>query len=175
MPETVIIPIALYQQLLDYLKDRTILSNQAKELVEQLEQFREAKMSQAFKTWATLKQETPFNRLFPDLKVPIVSPIPIIPREEGMPFCYVIDAQFLTDEQIQGLAEMLYEQWKPEAESIEATINYIREGLPLKCEWFSSFTTIDQKMMAALDDLAEPISEYELDEECDCDYEDIEL
>lgn len=46
MPEietTVTIPIELYQQLLDYLKDRTILSNQAKELVEQLEQSREAK------------------------------------------------------------------------------------------------------------------------------------
>ncbi|BAS57895.1 hypothetical protein LBWT_38600 [Leptolyngbya boryana IAM M-101] len=43
MPETVIIPIELYQQLLDYLKDRTILSNQAKELVKQLEQSREAK------------------------------------------------------------------------------------------------------------------------------------
>lgn len=41
--ETVTIPIELYQQLLDYLKDRTILSNQAKELVKQLEQSREAK------------------------------------------------------------------------------------------------------------------------------------
>lgn len=41
--ETVTISIELYQQLLDYLKDRTILSNQAKELVEQLEQSREGR------------------------------------------------------------------------------------------------------------------------------------
>jgi hypothetical protein len=46
MPEietTVTISIELYQQLLDYLKDRTILSNQAKELVKRLEQCEAAK------------------------------------------------------------------------------------------------------------------------------------
>jgi hypothetical protein len=47
MPEletTVTIPIELYQRLLDYLKDRTILSNQAKELVEQLERCEETNL-----------------------------------------------------------------------------------------------------------------------------------
>ncbi|BAS59890.1 hypothetical protein NIES2135_20450 [Leptolyngbya boryana NIES-2135] len=130
-------------------------------------------MTQEFKTWATLSAKTPFNHLFPDRKVPIVSPIPIIPREEGMPFCYVVDAQFLTDEQIQGLAEMLYEQWKPESESVEETIVYIREGLPLKCAWFSSFTTIDPKMMAMLTDVGSPEDEFEPgegEEEFDCGF-----
>lgn len=119
----------------------------------------------AIKTWATLKPNTPFNALFPDGRVPVVSPIPMQPRDESAPFCYLLDSAILTEAQIEGLAALLYPQWQPECESPEAAVAYIREGLPIKTDWFSGFTSVDPKLMAALVDMGEFIEFVELEGE----------
>lgn len=110
-----------------------------------------------FKTWATLKPNTPFNNLFPDARIPIRSPIPIIPREEGSPPCYTIDANFLSQQQIEGLAELLLRQWQPECKSKEQAIDYIREGLPLQCEWFIGVTSTDFELMLSIAEAGEEL------------------
>lgn len=87
--------------------------------------------------WAWLKDETPFNEIFPNRQVPIVSIFPIIPRELGSPPCYVVDAKFLSLEQIDRLAQRLFEMWRPECASLEQARKYIFQGLPLKTDWFN--------------------------------------
>lgn len=101
-------------------------------------------MSINSRTFGVLKPDTPFSAVFPDSLVPLRSIEPFIPRDYNCPPCFEVDADKLTDEQIQQLAQKLYEQWQPECESIEQAIAYIREpGLPLKCEWFFGVTTAD--------------------------------
>ncbi|MEH2085997.1 hypothetical protein [Nostoc sp.] len=93
-------------------------------------------------TYATLKDNTPFNQFFPDNQVPIVSLIPTIPAL-GAPECYVIDPKHLTKEQITGLAKLVYQKWKPECTSLEMAIQSVESGFPLNCEYFSGVTTED--------------------------------
>ncbi|WP_160166350.1 hypothetical protein [Calothrix sp. PCC 7507] len=121
-------------------------------------------------TWASLKPDADFNQInqiFPDGKVPIKSMVPIIPRDAENPPCYVVDANFLSSEQIQALAEGLYEMWQPECKSVQMAIDYIRRGLPLKCEYFSGVTTTSQAALAMMldDPTIEDILEDEDDEE----------
>lgn len=87
--------------------------------------------------WAYLKEDTPFNEIFPTRSVPIRSIFPIIPREAGSPPCYVVDPEFLTSDQINQLAEQLFYLWQPECESLQMAKDYISQGLPLKCDWFT--------------------------------------
>lgn len=98
--------------------------------------------NQAPSTYGTLKDDTPFNQFFPDNQVPIVSLIPAVPTL-GAPQCYVIDPQYLTKQQITGLAELVYQNWNPECTSLEMAIQYVESGLPIKCEWFTGVTTTD--------------------------------
>jgi hypothetical protein len=104
------------------------------------------------KTWANLKTDTPFNQFFPDGKVPLKSIVPMKPRDEDSPVCYLVDGSKLTDAQIDGLAEMLLPMWAPECATKEQAVEYIRDGLPLKCEWFSGVTSTDHKVFMALID-----------------------
>jgi hypothetical protein len=90
-------------------------------------------------SWAYLKLNTPFSQLFPDLRVSIRSIVPCIPREIGSPPCYVVID--LEEWQVSGLAQILYERWQPECESLEQAAEYIRGGLPLRCDWFDSCGT----------------------------------
>lgn len=124
------------------------------------------------KTWATLRPDTPFSSLFPDRQVPIRSVIPIVPREEGAPPCYMVEGNLLADEQLRALAGLLLEMWSPECESIDQAIAYIRDGLPLRCEWFNSVTTTNIGMMLSMAELG-----YELrqaDDEPDDDDDDFD-
>lgn len=106
-----------------------------------------------FKTWANLKPDTPFNHLFSDGRVPIRSPLPIIPREEGSPLCYMVPGSLLTEEQLRGLAELIWQQWQPECQSVEQAVEYIRgDALPLRVDWFSSFTSSDPGIFFTLID-----------------------
>jgi hypothetical protein len=96
-------------------------------------------------SWAYLKPNTPFNQFFPDGWVPIRSIVPGIPREVGCPLCYIVVG--LEEWQIQGLAEMLYERWQPECDSVERAADYVRGGLPLKCSYFDSCGTDEYHQM----------------------------
>ena len=93
-------------------------------------------------TYATLKNDTPFNQFFPNNQVPIVSLIPSFPAL-GAPQCYVIDPQYLTKKQITELAKLVRQNWEPECTSLEIAIQAVESGLPLKCDWFSGVTTSD--------------------------------
>lgn len=117
-----------------------------------------------FKTWANLKPETPFSQLFPDGRVPIRSILPIIPREEGAPRCYLVPGSQLTDEQIRGLAELIWRQWQPECETLEQAIAYIREdALPLRTDWFVGISSVDQGMMLGLAEFGEELADSDDD------------
>jgi hypothetical protein len=93
-------------------------------------------------SWGHLKPNTPFAHIFPDGRVPLRGPLPIIPREVGAPPCYLVPGRELTEAQIQALAEMLWQTWQPECTSIAEAATYIREdALPLRQEWFSNVAT----------------------------------
>jgi hypothetical protein len=102
--------------------------------------------------WGHLKENTPFNEIFPDRRVPLRSIFSIIPREQGSPPCYIIDADFLTQEQISSLAQQLFELWRPECESIEQARDYIRQGLPLKTDWFNGAGSSSPALLFSLMD-----------------------
>lgn len=115
-----------------------------------------------FLTWATLKPDTPFDNLFPDGRVPIVSPIPMQPQDKSAPRCYLVDYSKLDHDQIRELANLLLRQWHPR--SAEEAIAYIKEGLPLSCEWFEGVTTIDRKILALMLDASDAdLSRLEFD------------
>lgn len=98
--------------------------------------------SEPYHTWGYLAGTTPFDSVFPDRRVPLISIFPITPREAGAPRCYLVDTKLLSDEQIAQLADMLWTLWRPECESAEAAAAYIRmEGLPLRTTWFGSVGT----------------------------------
>lgn len=125
-----------------------------------------------FKTWANLKPDTPFSHLFPDGRVPIVSPLPIIPREVGSPPCYLVSGSLLTDGQLRELAELLWQRWQPECESLEQAIDYIRQNaLPLRTDWFTSFMSVDQGLMLSLVEMGEELkrSNSKPDDDSDLD------
>lgn len=108
------------------------------------------------KTIGHLNSDTPFNHIFGN-QVPIRSIIPIRPRDENAPLCYVVDAKHLSTEQIGQLAQMLYEMWQPECKSIAEAIAYIQDGLPLNCEYFSSVSCSDPGFFFTLIDNGDPL------------------
>ncbi len=92
-------------------------------------------------TYANLKDDTPFNQIFPDKKVPIISLIPTVPNENAPP-CYVINHQFLAKKQITELASLLHEH-REDCTSLEMAIQAVERGLPIQHIWFSGGTTTD--------------------------------
>lgn len=92
----------------------------------------------------------PDSDLFPifgDEAIPILSIVPIIPREHGAPPCYVILGRELSENVRHQLAMKLFEMWQPECESIEMASEYILEGLPLKTTHFVGVGTDEQQQM----------------------------
>lgn len=97
--------------------------------------------------WANCKRESEFYPIFGDQPVPIRSIVPIIPRELGAPPCYVVLVEDLELAQANALAEMLFQKWQPECQSIEQAKQYILDGLPLKTSHFNSCGSDDYFMM----------------------------
>jgi len=98
-------------------------------------------------SWGYLNPDTPFAHIFPDGRVPLRSPFPIVPREAGAPLCYLVPGRELTEAQITALAEMLWEMWRPECDSIDQAAAYIRDdALPLRQDWFMGVGT-NMRMM----------------------------
>jgi hypothetical protein len=102
------------------------------------------------RTVAYLKENTPFDEFFSDGVIPIISIFPIIPREAGSPECYVVNANELTEPQINGLAVKVLEYWPTECLSLDEAIAYVRKGLPLNTEWFSGWSTSDPGIFFSL-------------------------
>lgn len=99
-------------------------------------------------SWGYLRADTPFADVFPTGRVPLRSIVPMRPRDESAPLCYVVDPAGLTEAQIAQLAAGLYERWRPECASVAAAAAYIRDpGLPLRCAWFSGAATDDIRLL----------------------------
>lgn len=127
-----------------------------------------------FKTWASLKPSTPFSHLFPDGRVPIRSIMPIIPGEAGNPPCYLVPGNQLTAEQICGLAQMLV-RTNPECKTLEQAIAYIRDdALPLRTDWFTGISSVDQGMMLSLAEFGEELRSVADEDEAWDEWEDDE-
>jgi hypothetical protein len=88
-------------------------------------------------SWGVLLEGTPFASAFPDRRVPLRSPWPIVPREEGAPRCYIVEGRLLSEQQVSALAHSLLEQWGDECSGLDEAIAYVRSGLPLRTTWFS--------------------------------------
>lgn len=87
--------------------------------------------------WGYLKETSQLYPIFGTQGVPILSLIPIIPREQGAPLCYVILGNELSREILDQLAAKLFELWQPECIDLEMAREYITKGLPLKTTHFS--------------------------------------
>lgn len=97
--------------------------------------------------WANCKPESEFYSIFGDQPVPIRSIVPIIPREEGSPPCYIVLVDKLEVSQAENLAQKLFEKWQLECTSIEQARQYILDGLPLKTSHFNGCSSDDFFMM----------------------------
>lgn len=94
--------------------------------------------------WASLKRDSEFYNLFPNGRVQILSIVPVIPREEGCPPCYLVLGNRLTPQQLEQLAQLLQRWWPHECQSLEQAKEYIlRENLPLKTSHFDNVSTDD--------------------------------
>ena len=107
-------------------------------------------MSTTFHTWANLQPGTPFAHIFPDGEVPIVSIVPIRPNNGQGPLSYVVEASQLSDLQIYDLAALLLQRHPSGFPSIDDAVDYVSDGLPIECEWFSGCGTTQYSLVAAL-------------------------
>lgn len=98
-------------------------------------------------SWTNANPESELYAIFGDLKIPILSIVPIIPREIGSPPCYVILGNELPTEIVKQLATKLFELWQPECESLDMAIEYVLQGLPLKTSHFNGCGTDDYFQM----------------------------
>lgn len=107
-------------------------------------------MSTTYHTWANLQPGTPFAHIFPDGEVPIVSIVPIRPNNGQGPLSYVVEASQLSDLQIYDLAALLLQRHPSGFPSIDDAVDYVSDGLPIVCEWFSGCGTTRYGLVASL-------------------------
>ncbi|BAZ50530.1 hypothetical protein NIES4103_31460 [Nostoc sp. NIES-4103] len=86
-----------------------------------------------------LKEITPFNYIFPDGKVPLISIYPCRPNESE-PLCFYIDGELLTDIQIEALSFMWLKH-NPD-KSYEEAYTFIRMGYPIVEEFIRARFTL---------------------------------
>ena len=100
------------------------------------------------KTWGVLEADTPFNNIFPDRVVPLLSIYPIIPKAEGCPPCYLVNGRELQPDAVNALITVLREK-EPDTEGHpdEELRQYIYDGLPLKVDWFTGVATTDPSIV----------------------------
>lgn len=69
--------------------------------------------------------------------VPLTSLMPITPMQNG-PLCYLVDATRLTASQLHSLAKEVADRHPSEFVAMDRAIGYVQDGLPLRCDHFSS-------------------------------------
>lgn len=98
--------------------------------------------------WGTIDEESELYNLFQSSRIPIRSIVPFIPRESGMPLCYMVLTNELSKEAIEQLSRKIFEAWKPECKNLQEARDYLLEnGLPVKTTHFSSVATDDYFQM----------------------------
>lgn len=107
-------------------------------------------MSTTFHTWAIPRIDAPFAHIFPEGEVPLISITPIRPNNGQGPPSYAVDVAQLSEPQIYGLAELLLQKHPSDFLSVDDAADFIRDGLPIMCEWFSGVCTTQYSLVAAL-------------------------
>jgi hypothetical protein len=87
-----------------------------------------------------LKQDAePLRTIFPSGTVPLVHLTAFQPQQLAPP-CYLMDSSLVGEDQMVAIAVWLKDSNPNELATVEDAIAYIRQGLPLKCEWFDHTT-----------------------------------
>jgi hypothetical protein len=97
--------------------------------------------------WTKVNPDSELYPIFGDRSVPILSIVPFVPRESGMPLCYMVLGEQLPDEIVNQLAQKIYETWQGECESLEMAREYVLQGIPLKTSHFHGAGTDDYFQM----------------------------
>ena len=86
-----------------------------------------------------LKPDTPFAEIFPNQSVPLVSADPMRIAASGKaPPCLIVDGLRLTPLQTRQLARLVFNVWSTQCQSLAEAESYVKNGLPLKADWFLS-------------------------------------
>lgn len=102
--------------------------------------------------WGHLTEDSPLRAIWTDGEVPLQ--LPIVLQSDSHPPSYLLDPRLCTPEQLQAIAEWIYERWKPECTSVAEALAYIQApGLPLAITHFTGVGTTDPKIIHALIDL----------------------
>jgi hypothetical protein len=105
-----------------------------------------------FQTVGQLKPDNELLTIFPDGFVPIVSIFPTrISGADDRSIFYMLNHAACTDQQIQALAHSLFLKHE-DCESIESAIAYIKTGLPINCNHFSSVSSNNPAILHGLMD-----------------------
>jgi hypothetical protein len=122
-----------------------------------------------YRTEASLKEGTPYNLIFPEKSIPVISILPTLIGEQE---CYIVNSKQLMPEQIQALAKLLLNNGQG-VPSIEAAIAYIHEGLPMKIDWFNSVSTNNPGIFfSMMDERKDKPNDFEDYDDWDYDDED---
>jgi hypothetical protein len=121
-----------------------------------------------YRTEASLKEGTPYNLIFPEKSIPVIS---ILPTLIGKQECYIVNSKQLMPEQIQALAKLLLNNGQG-VPSIEAAIAYIHEGLPIKIDWFNTVSTNDPGIFFSMMDGPEEDCQNSQPDDYDDDWDD---
>jgi hypothetical protein len=87
--------------------------------------------------WAELKSETPFKEIFPRGRVPIKY-LFALQNESINSDCYIVDIEYLSEEQLYTMAKIACEIAKPKQISVHEAVADIKEtgGMLMNCDWF---------------------------------------
>lgn len=94
--------------------------------------------------WGKINQSSELYSVFGDIDIPILSIVPMIPRERGCPLCYVVLGSQLDKEVLEKMAQKLFERWQSECESLEMAKAYIKQGLPVQTSHFQFVSSDDR-------------------------------
>ncbi|MEH2135407.1 hypothetical protein [Nostoc sp.] len=101
--------------------------------------------------WGIIETESVFYEIFKNTRIPIRSIVPFVPREEGMPLCYMVLTKDLPNDAIEKLSRKIYEVWKPECKNLQQARDYLlANGLPLKTSHFSGVGSDDYFQMTGV-------------------------
>ncbi|WP_218080918.1 hypothetical protein [Anthocerotibacter panamensis] len=87
-------------------------------------------------TLTLLNRPTPFDSIFPDRVVPVLSPTPDNSTDEP---CYILDHTRLSQSQKELLARELWRRWQSRI-SLKESRDAVANGCPISAHWFTEAT-----------------------------------
>lgn len=114
--------------------------------------------------YGILKEDTPFNDIFPDGKVPLAAIDTISPVIADTPRLYLVEAKALNLEQTLKLGILTFKMHGERFSSLDEAIEAVKKDFGMDCKWFicSFVNELRDYLMLVEDNL-------ELDEPCEFD------